>query len=134
MKRINCVKVLFLMTLLLGFTACENDDAVFDNLIGRTWIGDLGFNYRDYPVESGLKFNANGFATDDQYYFPEDGGGFAVSLPVRWKLEYGALVLDYGNKYPLFEIRGVYISGPYLKGRLYVDGVDDGNITLVMER
>ncbi len=132
MKKINYVKILLLTTLLWGFTSCESDHTIFDDLVGRTWVGDLGFNYGDAPVESEISFSSDGFATDNQYYFPEDGGRFATSLPIRWRIEYGTLYLDYGNRYPMLEIRGVDISGPNLRGRLYADGVDEGNITLTM--
>lgn len=37
------VGVLMLLTLLVGFTSCENDETIFDHIVGRTWVGDLGF-------------------------------------------------------------------------------------------
>lgn len=134
MKKILGAKVLLLITLLVGFTGCEAEVFFEDELIGRTWVGDLGFSYEGYPVESGVLFSGSGFATDNQYYFPEDGGRFATSLPVRWYMtEYGALRLDYGNNFPLLEIRDVYISGYNLGGTLYVNDVYDGPIVLRMQ-
>lgn len=37
------VGVLMLLSLLVGFTSCEDDETIFDRIVGRTWIGDLGF-------------------------------------------------------------------------------------------
>ena len=121
------------MALLVGFSACESEERIFDDLVGRTWVGDLGFNYDRYPVESFLRLNGDGFGTDEQYYFEENGGDFAVELPVRWRLEYNTLQLDYGRNYPLLEIHDVSISVPYLRGQLIVDGVNEGFIELRME-
>ena len=36
------VGVLMLLTLLVGFTSCEDDETIFDHIVGRTWVGDLG--------------------------------------------------------------------------------------------
>ena len=31
------VGVLMLLTLLVGFTSCEDDETIFDHIVGRTW-------------------------------------------------------------------------------------------------
>lgn len=41
------VGVLMLLTLLVGFTSCEDDETIFDRIVGRTWVGDLGFESDD---------------------------------------------------------------------------------------
>ena len=41
------VGVLMLLSLLVGFTSCEDDETIFDRIVGRTWIGDLGFESDD---------------------------------------------------------------------------------------
>ena len=33
------VGVLMLLFLLVGFTSCEDDETIFDRIVGRTWIG-----------------------------------------------------------------------------------------------
>ena len=43
-----------LLTLLVGFTSCEDDETIFDHIVGRTWVGDLGFWVDNSPVESGI--------------------------------------------------------------------------------
>ncbi len=36
--------ILMMLTLLVGFTSCEDDETIFDDdLMGRTWVGDLWF-------------------------------------------------------------------------------------------
>ena len=49
------VGVLMLLSLLVGFTSCEDDETIFDRIVGRTWIGDLGFESDRHhdPLESG---------------------------------------------------------------------------------
>ncbi|MEG1564373.1 MAG: hypothetical protein RR365_11720 [Bacteroides sp.] len=133
MRKQNGITFLLLTALLLSFTACESDETLFNRLIGRTWVGDLGFSYDHYPVESGLTFKASGFATDEQYFFPEDGGDHAVTLDVRWSIANDILYLDYGNGYPLLEVRGFYVSGRFLNGTLYVDGKYDGPLTMEID-
>ena len=32
------VGVLMLLSLLVGFTSCEDDETIFDRIVGRTWI------------------------------------------------------------------------------------------------
>ncbi len=45
MKILNPIKLLLVLTMLaVGFSSCEEDDeTIYDYLIGRTWVGDLGF-------------------------------------------------------------------------------------------
>ena len=31
---------LLMLTLLVGFTSCEDDETIFDHIVGRTWVGD----------------------------------------------------------------------------------------------
>ena len=66
------VGVLMLLTLLVGFTSCEDDETIFDHIVGRTWVGDLGFWVDNSPVESGITFKSNGFGVDEQWYYDWD--------------------------------------------------------------
>ena len=45
---------LLMLTLLVGFTSCEDDEDIYDDLMGRTWVGDLGFGTNRDPIESGF--------------------------------------------------------------------------------
>ena len=106
------VGVLMLLTLLVGFTSCEDDETIFDHIVGRTWVGDLGF------------------WVDEQWYY--DWDRVAAVLDVRWWIEDGDLFLDYGNGYPLLILADVYVEGRYLTGRLYSNNIDQGTVTLEM--
>lgn len=46
---------LLMLTLLVGFTSCEDDEDIYDDLMGRTWVGDLGFGTNRDPIESGIR-------------------------------------------------------------------------------
>ena len=123
-------KSLFLcLSIIIGLTSCEDDETVFDRIVGYEWVGDLGFADRYGPLESGLYFDGNGFGTDAQCY-DDPNGEIIYSLPFRWVINGGILSLDYGNDYPLLEIYDVYVFGDELSGVLYVDGLRDGPITL----
>ncbi|MCD8094099.1 MAG: hypothetical protein LUF01_15240 [Bacteroides sp.] len=130
-KTLKYTKLLILCLGMVMLTSCEqDDDTIFDRLIGYGWAGDLGFSDRyGEPVQSGLLFDSNGFGTDEQCYF-DDLNHVAFSLPFRWMISDGVLSLDYGNDYPLLEIYDVFVSGDELDGILYVNGVRDGPVTL----
>ena len=119
---LQSLKVLLLCTSLFLLTSCEQDeDEAYGRLVRYFWVGDLGFtdNFGE-PVESGLSFDDSGFGTDEQCYY-NDGYPYAT-LPFRWMLYDGTLSLDYGNKYPLLEIRGLYVGVDELSGSLYING------------
>ena len=132
MKILNPIKFLLVLTMLaVGFSSCEEDDeTIYDYLIGRTWVGDLGFIDGPYALESGITFKGNDYAVDRQFYYAEDGGGEAGTLRLNWWIDMGTLYLDYGPDYPLLEIRGVYITGRFLYGELYADGNYEFSVTL----
>lgn len=132
MKILNPIKLLLVLTMLaVGFSSCEEDDeTIYDYLIGRTWVGDLGFIDGPYALESGITFKGNDYAVDRQFYYAEDGGGEADTLRLNWWIDMGTLYLDYGPDYPLLEIRGVYITGRFLYGELYADGNYEYSVTL----
>lgn len=123
-------KVFLLCTILFSLTACEQDeDVAFGRLVRYNWVGDLGFTDPfGEPLESGLYFDDNGFGKDEQCYYYS--GRLAYSLPFRWTLYGDVLSLDYGNRYPLLEIRDLYVGVDELSGSLYVDGWYEGGISL----
>lgn len=132
MKILNPIKLLLVLTMLaVGFSSCEEDDeTIYDYLIGRMWVGDLGFSRGSYALESGIIFKGDDYAVDRQFYYAEDGGGEARTLSLDWWIDMGTLYLDYGPDYPLLEIRGVYITGRFLYGELYADGNYEFSVTL----
>ena len=69
---VKYTRILFLCILTIGGSSCDtdDDDIIYDSIIGETWLGDLGFSDRyDYPLESGLYFEGNGLGHDDQVYY-----------------------------------------------------------------
>ena len=104
--------------------------SIYHAIVGRTWVGDLGFWVDNSPVESGITFKSNGFGVDEQWYY--DWDRVAAVLDVRWWIEDGDLFLDYGNGYPLLILADVYVEGRYLTGRLYSNNIDQGTVTLEM--
>ena len=78
-----------MLTLLVGFTTCEDDEDIYDDLMGRTWVGDFGFGTNRDPIESGIRLDNNGLGIDYQVYdYDSDYDG---DLPFRWRVDYGTL-------------------------------------------
>ena len=122
LKRQNLLVIAMMLVAMVGFSSCsQDDDEIYDNLIGYTWVGDLGFEFNGYEVESGITFKGDGYAIDRQLYY--DNGKPAVTLDVDWYVEYGSLFLDYVGSPYLFEIRNVYVGSTYLSGTLYLNNV-----------
>ena len=94
---------LLMLTLLVGFTSCEDDEDIYDDL--------MGIDYQVYDYD----------------------GASAGDLPFRWRVDYGTLYLDYGYDFALREVRGVRVSGRYMRGDLYLDGEFFGYIELRMQ-
>ena len=113
--------ILMMLTLLVGFTSCEDDEDIYDDLMGRTWVGDLGFGYDDDPIESAIRLDGNGMGIDYLSYY-RDGAPWR-DLPFNWGVDYGTLYIDYGSGYELREIRNVHVNRRYLCGDLYIDGI-----------
>ena len=60
--------ILMMLTLLVGFTSCEDDEDIYDDLMGRTWVGDLWFGSDNNPIESGIRLDNNGLGIDYQVF------------------------------------------------------------------
>ena len=123
-------KALLLLVLVLGFTACEDDESIYDRIVGRSWVGDLGFQEKGYDLESCVFFNSSGFGEDSQCYYDFDQ--CLKPLPLRWWITDGTLFLDYGNDFYIRELRYLVLDGRYLTGILYIDGERYDSITLKM--
>lgn len=113
--------ILMMLTLLVGFTSCDDDDDIYHDIMGRTWIGDLGFGADRDPIESAIRMDNNGLGIDYQIF--DYDGATAGDFPFRWWVDYGTLYLDYGSNFALREIRNVRVRGRYLQGDLFLDGV-----------
>ena len=85
--------LLLMLTLLVGFTSCEDDEDIYDDLMGRTWVGDLWFGFDDDPIESGIRLDSNGLGIDYQVY--DYDGKPAGDLSFRWWVDYGTLYCNH---------------------------------------
>ncbi|MBP8623132.1 hypothetical protein [Bacteroides sp.] len=132
----NYAKVLLLLVTMLGAVSCQDEESIAEQLLGRTWVGDLGFSDNGYALESGLTFKSNGFGLDEQYYYNNLVEGF-FEMQFRWMLNGYNLRLDYGDdRYgrPLIlEIREVHIDNRVLYGVLYENNKYRGDVELVMD-
>ena len=132
----NYAKVLLVLIAMLGAVSCQDEETIRDRLLGRTWVGDLGFSDRGNALESGLTFQSNGFGMDKQYYYNSLLEGY-YEMPFRWMLNGNDLRLDYGeDRYGeslILELKNVYIDNGVLSGILYVNYKYYDNVELVME-
>ena len=77
----------------------NNGETIFDRIVGRTWVGDLGFESDDRfhdPLESGIYLGADGFGEDQLCYY-DNGDYYGKPLRLQWRVGNGALYIDYGN-------------------------------------
>lgn len=126
--------LLMMLTLLVGFTSCEDDETIFDRIVGRTWVGDLGFVTDDryeYPLESGLYLGGDGFGEDELLYY--DNGDFYDRLKIQWSVGNGSLYISYGNVAAPRELRDVYINRGRMTGSLFIDGYYYADVELFMQ-
>ena len=123
--------ILMMLTLLVGFTSCEDDEDIYDDLMGRTWVGDLWFGSDNNPIESGIRLDNNGLGIDYQVF--DYDGRPAGDLPFRWWVDYGTLYLDYGYDLLYVRLEVFVLEVVYLQGDLYLDGEYIDYIELQMQ-
>lgn len=107
-----------------GFAGCSNDnddERLYDTLVGRVWAGDLGF-YQEgkYPLDSYVYFAPDGFGTDELHY--ADNGEFVDRLTIQWSVDRydDTLYISYGNVDAPRELRHARIRRGILSGDLYI--------------
>lgn len=84
--------ILMMLTLLVGFTSCEDDEDIYDDLMGRTWVGDLWFGSNNNPIESGIRLDNNGLGIDYQV-FDYDGRPVICHSVGGWIMEHCILIM-----------------------------------------
>lgn len=101
--------ILMMLTLLAGFTSCEDDEDFEELLIGVTWGGDFGgtavVDGYDYPLYSEITFSARHRGIENQRY--ADGAPYQ-SLDFDWDWDGPDLRLTY------YDVYGHYLSTLYL--------------------
>lgn len=95
------VGVLMMLTLLVGFTSCEDDEDFEELMIGRTWGGDFGgITDSGYPVYSEITFSARHTGIENQRY---DNGDPYRSLDFDWDWDGPDLRLTYYDSYGRYD-------------------------------
>lgn len=129
--------ILILCTLLTvsAFSSCESDDdeTIFDSIVGRVWIGDLGMidPAGGFPLESAVYFGGDGFGKDDLVYY--DNGEPYDIFNIQWDAYDGNIYINYGNVAPPRELHDVRVRRGTLTGTLYIYGDYYGPVTLRMQ-
>ena len=118
----------------VSFLSCEDDDddTIFDRIVGRVWIGDLGMiDQGGFALESGIYFGTDGFGKDDLRYY-DNGQPFGV-YNIQWEAYDGNIYINYGNMAPPRELHDVRVRRGELTGTLYIYGNYNGRVTLRMQ-
>lgn len=127
--------ILIMLTLLVGFASCDDEEDLEERMFGRVWVGDIGLNSDGgRPLYSKFVFNPNGFGEESQYY--QYNGGWYKTFPFQWYWDsrYSRnLILDYGRN-GISYMDDVDVRRGLMTGIYYFDDYDEGlPFTLEME-
>lgn len=91
--------ILMMLTVLVGFTSCEDDENLEDRMFGRVWIGDVGLSADNGELlYSEFRFDPDGFGEEYQYYFRDRAYYDSFRFKWNWEDRYSNnLILDYGR-------------------------------------
>ena len=126
--------LLLMLTLLVGFTSCEDDEDLEERMFGRVWVGDVGMNAVNGRIlYSEFTFDPDGFG--EEYQFFRNGelyGHFRFQW--YWEDRYSNnLVLDYGRNGTSY-MDNVDIYRGVMTGIFYLTGDSEGfPFALVMQ-
>ena len=118
--------LLLMLTLLVGFTSCEDDEDLEERMFGRVWVGDVGMNAVNGRIlYSEFTFDPDGFG--EEYQFFRNG---ELYDPFRfqwyWEDRYSNnLVLDYGRNGTSY-MDNVDIYRGVMTGIFYLTGDSEG--------
>ena len=127
-KMKKCAGILLMLAVLVGFTSCQDDETIFDKVVGRTWVGDLGFGPNNDLVESGVYLGGDGFGTDEQLYVRDKTPRGTYNI--TWEVVDGSIFIRYGNRAAIRELRNVYVSNGQINAALFVDRVFVADVVL----
>ena len=118
--------LLLMLTLLVGFTSCEDDEDLEERMFGRVWVGDVGMNavngrilYREFT------FDPDGFGEEYQFF---RNGELYDHFRFQWYWEdrySNNLVLDYGRNGTSY-MDNVDIYRGVMTGIFYLTGDSEG--------
>ena len=123
-KRYACI--LMMLTLLVGFTSCEDDEDLEEQMFGRIWAGDVGMSaVNGRYIYSEFTFDPDGFGEEYQYYRNGDPYDH-FRFQWYWEDRYSNnLVLDYGRN-GISYMDDVNIRRGLMTGIFYLTGDSEG--------
>ena len=76
--------LLLMLTLLVGFTSCEDDEDLEERMFGRVWVGDVGMSAGNGRIlYSEFTFDPDGFG--EEYQFFRNGQNFRTYTKMHRK-------------------------------------------------
>ena len=120
------VGVLMLLTLLVGFTSCEDDEDLEERMFGRVWVGDVGMNAVNGRIlYSEFTFDPDGFGEEYQFFRNRELYDH-FRFQWYWEDRYSNnLVLDYGRNGTSY-MDNVDIYRGVMTGIFYLTGDSEG--------
>jgi hypothetical protein len=118
--------LLLMLTLLVGFTSCEDDEDLEERMFGRVWVGDVGMNAVNGRIlYSEFTFDPDGFGEEYQFF---RNGELYDHFRFQWYWEdrySNNLVLDYGRNGTSY-MDNVDIYRGVMTGIFYLTGDSEG--------
>ena len=118
--------LLLMLTLLVGFTSCEDDEDLEERMFGRVWVGDVGMNAVNGRIlYSEFTFDTDGFGDEYQFFRNRELYDH-FRFQWYWEDRYSNnLVLDYGRNGTSY-MDNVDIYRGVMTGIFYLTGDSEG--------
>lgn len=118
--------LLLMLTLLVGFTSCEDDEDLEERMFGRVWVGDVGMNAVNGRIlYSEFTFDPDGFGEEYQFFRNRELYDH-FRFQWYWEDRYSNnLVLDYGRNGTSY-MDNVDIYRGVMTGIFYLTGDSEG--------
>ena len=118
--------LLLMLTLLVGFTSCEDDEDFEERMFGRVWVGDVGMNAVNGRIlYSEFTFDPDGFGEEYQFFRNRELYDH-FRFQWYWEDRYSNnLVLDYGRNGTSY-MDNVDIYRGVMTGIFYLTGDSEG--------
>ena len=118
--------LLLMLTLLVGFTSCEDDEDLEERMFGRVWVGDVGMSAGNGRIlYSEFTFDPDGFGEEYQFFRNRELYDH-FRFQWYWEDRYSNnLVLDYGRNGTSY-MDNVDIYRGVMTGIFYLTGDSEG--------
>ena len=124
----NGLGVVLCAVLLSALWACSDSEEELEyDLIGRTWVGDIGMNADNGErLYSEFHFGGDGFGEEYQYYWSDGVLYHRYRFQWYWEDRYSRnLVLDYGREGVSY-MDDIDIHRGHMTGVFYLDAYSAG--------